>query len=103
MPIFPDIVHHWVGRGLIFLGFLNSLFGFMYYANAASYTFPPSAIVFALWSLIMLAVTVVGQFVVGTGHDGDEDKADTWTKVSYAMVVVGVIFAIIAVVVAAVA
>lgn len=76
VPIFPDIVHQWLGRVLTFLGFVNCLLGLVLYVSGVDgpIQFPPSAIVFVIWSLIALGYTVAGQFVLGTGHDGDKDK-----------------------------
>ena len=107
-PIFPDMVHWWLGRLLMLLGFVNVVLGCAVFHDASLTAFTPAVIVALLLGVIMLVYYAAGQVVFGSVHHdassaGEEQpkaSPQTWRAISFGVLALGVVLGIVSVIVA---
>lgn len=99
-PVFPDVVHWWLGRIVILLGFVNCLLGILLY-NADS---PSGALIlFLIWVVVIIVYTALGQKFIGAIHhnstpfDKEPQKVDVaaWRNISLVLLVAGVVASVV--------
>merc|ERR1719197_1905986 len=107
-PLFPDMVHWWLGRLLLIAGAVNVLIGAILVKGGLNVGF----IVLLVWLLLVVGYMIAGQVQLGTvSHDADyvptaeEQKENlevsiVWRNIGWGVLVAGVIVCIVGVVLA---
>jgi hypothetical protein len=102
-PVFPDVVHWWLGRLTILVGFVTSLLGVLLAAGGAVYAASGGMIVLLIWVVVVVVYTALGEKFVGAIHhnaapfDQEPKKVDTkaWRNISFAILGAGTVAVII--------
>jgi hypothetical protein len=97
-PVYPDMIHWWLGRALLLGGAGNAAYGTYVIASG----FQAGLIICIVWIAAVVGFFVAGQIVIGAVHhnaDSEKDPAKPllvrrWRNLTFAMIVVGVIAAI---------
>jgi hypothetical protein len=99
-PVFPDVVHWWLGRIVIALGFINCLLGILLFnADQAS----GAMILFLIWVVVIIVYTALGQKFIGAIHhnstpfDKEPQKVDVaaWRNISMVLLAAGIVASIV--------
>jgi hypothetical protein len=103
-PVYPDMIHWWLGRALLLAGAGNAAYGTYVIASG----FQAGLIICIVWIAAVVGFFVAGQIVIGAVHhnaDSEKDPAKPllvlrWRNLTFAMIAVGVVVAIAAGIVA---
>jgi hypothetical protein len=93
-PVYPDMIHWWLGRALLLGGAGNAAYGTYVIASG----FQVGLIICIVWIAAVVGFFVAGQIVIGAVHhnaDSEKDPAKPllvrrWRNLTFAMIVVGV-------------
>lgn len=99
-PVFPDVIHWWLGRLVILLGFVNCLLGILLYNGGSA---SGALILFLIWVVVTIVYTALGQKFIGAIHhnsvafDKEPQKVDVaaWRNISLVLLAAGVIASIV--------
>lgn len=99
-PVFPDMIHWWLGRALLLGGAGNAAYGTYVMAGG----FQAGLIICIVWIAALIGFVVAGQIVIGAVHHNADSEKDPskplivarWRNLTFAMMVGGSIVAIVA-------
>jgi hypothetical protein len=104
-PVFPDMVHWWLGRTLLVAGAGNCGWGIVLFASG----FNAGFYIYIVYVVLLIAFVIAGQIVIGAvHHNADSGPGKThlmprWRNLTFVVIAIGVAVSIAAAVVAGIA